>query len=82
MAVAFAEHRICLFPIIDIDHDGRVCDMDLYIFPIDAKAGRCAEHVTHDTLAPCTALHHQLPRIQDERHLASDGKRRIGYFHS
>lgn len=82
MAVAFAEHRICLFPIIDIDHDGRVCDMDLYIFPVDAKAGRCAEHVTHDTLAPCTTLHHQLPRIQDERHLASDGKRRIGYFHS
>ena len=56
--------------------------MDLYIFPVDAKTGRRAEHVTHDTLASCTTLHHQLPRIQDERHLASDGKRRIGYFHS
>ena len=81
MAVALAEHRICLFPIIDIDHDGGIGDMDLYIFPINPQACRRAEHVTHDALTPRAALHHELPRIQDELHLASDGKRRIGYFH-
>ena len=56
--------------------------MDLYIFPINTKASRRAEHVTHDALTPRAALHHELPRIQDELHLASDGKRRIGYFHN
>ena len=79
VAVAFAEHGVGLFPIVHVDHDGGVGDMDLHIFPVNTEACSGPEHIPDDALAAGAAFHHELAGVQNEFHLIPDGKGRIGY---
>lgn len=72
--VAFAEHGFRRDAVVHIDHDGAVCDVDLDVFPVNAKVSGGAEHVSDDTLAAGAVFHHELSDVEDELHLVPDGQ--------
>ena len=72
MAVAFAEHGVSSLPVIHIDHNGGIGNVNLHILPVNAQISSGLQHIPHNPLAAGAAFHHHLPRIQDELHFISD----------